>query len=82
MNEPIVAAIPGQPPRRGRLTTDHAMSSYGLPVVVVSGVAYGTAEVSWVDGSPEALAEAARAGYATLGAADSRWPTGYEAMEE
>jgi len=82
MDYPIVAAIAGQPPRRGRLTTEHATSSYGLPVVVVRGVAYGSAEVLWVDGSAEALVEAARAGYTVLSAEESQWPHGYDAMEE
>jgi len=31
--------------RYGVLTTEHAASSYGLPVVVVDGIAYGSAEV-------------------------------------
>lgn len=81
MDYPIVVAMPGQPPRRGQLTTEHPTSSYHIPVVLVRGVSYGSAEVLWVDGSAEARAEAARARYPVLSDHDSRWPTGYEAMD-
>jgi hypothetical protein len=63
METRITVALPGASPRTGMLTTDHATSSYGIPVVVVEGEAYGTAEVLWVNGSPSARREAARAGY-------------------
>lgn len=39
-------------PVRGMLTTDHAASSYGLPVVVIAGTPHGTAEAAVVDRSP------------------------------
>jgi hypothetical protein len=31
--------------KRGHLTTDHAASSYGTPVLVMEGEAYGSADV-------------------------------------
>jgi hypothetical protein len=37
---------------RGEATTDHVASSYGLPVVVVDGVAYGPAEIGPVNMPP------------------------------
>ena len=85
MDYPIVAAVPGQPPQRARLTTDHAMSSYGIPVVVLDAdrsTAYGPGEVFWLDVAPEALEEAAKAGFSTLPPEWSRWPEGYDALEE
>lgn len=39
-------------PVRGLLTTDHAASSYGQPVVAIQGEPYGTAEAAVVDRSP------------------------------
>ncbi len=36
---------PGSPWVRATLTTERAESSYGLPVVVVEGVAYGAGEL-------------------------------------
>lgn len=53
----------GQP---APLATDHPQSSWGLPVVVIDGVAHGSAEVSSLDlgDAPESIREAAsRAGY-------------------
>lgn len=77
----IVAAVPGLPPRRGELTTLHSASSYRQPVVVIRGIAYGTAEVLWLDGAKETRDIASRVGYKTLSDEDSRWPSGYEAVE-
>jgi hypothetical protein len=37
------------------LTTDHAASSYGRPVLVVAGVAYGAADVVTFDFKPDAF---------------------------
>ncbi len=68
-----IAAVPGRPPAAARLTTEHSASSYGQPVVVLDGEAYGTAEVLWIDGSKRARAVAERAGYRTLSDEDSRW---------
>lgn len=39
-------------PVRALLTTDHAASSYRLPVVVIQGEPFGTAEAAVVDRSP------------------------------
>ena len=53
-SESIVVILPADPMktmfnawirRRGRLTTRHSASSYGKPVVVVDGEAYGPADV-------------------------------------
>ena len=82
MDYSIVAAIPGKPPQRARLTTEHVMSRYGIPVVVVGEKAYDPDEVRWLDGSPETLEEAAKAGFSTLPPEWSRWPEGYDALEE
>ncbi len=53
------------------LTTDHPASSYGLPVVVRGGVAYGPAEVgplSVIGEADPVLLDAARAaGYEVAG---------------
>lgn len=52
--------------RPATLTTNHPASSYGLPVVVIDGVAHGSAEVASLDlgDAPETIREAARrAGY-------------------
>ena len=57
----------------GVLTTDHAASSYGLPVLVIGGVAFGSAEAPnaiFVDcdcggaGVAEVVAAGRAAGYA------------------
>lgn len=69
----IIVALPGRPPCAAWLTTDSSNSSYGLPVVVVDGQAYGAAEVLWIDGSTRARKAAEKAGYKTLSDADSRW---------
>ncbi|KKM98466.1 hypothetical protein LCGC14_1157720 [marine sediment metagenome] len=69
----IVVARPGHPPSDGTLTTIHPQSSYGIPVAVVDGVAYGTAEVLWVDSNKEGRAAAAKAGYTVLSDEDSGW---------
>lgn len=48
------------------LTTNHPQSSWGQPVVVIDGVAHGSAEVEALDlgDAPESIREAAsRAGY-------------------
>ncbi|MDP3062099.1 MAG: hypothetical protein Q8O40_02620 [Chloroflexota bacterium] len=86
MDYPIVAAVPGQPPRRARLTIlpqgRTPMSRHGIPVVVVGEKAYDPDEVRWLDGSPEALEEAAKAGFSTLPTEWSRWPEAYDALEE
>lgn len=53
----------GQP---ATLTTNHPQSSWGQPVVVIDGVAHGSAEVEALDlgDAPESIREAAsRAGY-------------------
>jgi len=63
MNYAVTVRFRDGTERRGRLTTAHAASSYGLPVVVVDGQPYGGGEVEVVVGSPEANAEARRAGY-------------------
>lgn len=81
MEHPIIAAVPGYPPRRGELTTEHSASSYGQPIVAIGGMPYGIAEVLWVDGAKETRDIANRVGYKTLSDEDSRWPSGYEAME-
>ncbi len=55
--------------RTAVLTDEHSASRYGQPVVLVDGEpegVRGTAEVLWLDGSPEARAWAQRAGYSTL----------------
>ena len=50
--------------RKGYLTTEHAASSYNIPVCVDSdGQAYGSAEVLLVGGSEKAIEEAAAAGF-------------------
>ncbi|MDP2952590.1 MAG: hypothetical protein Q8O76_04670 [Chloroflexota bacterium] len=85
MDYPVVAVVPGQSPRRARLTTEHPMSRHGLPVVVLDEqrrVAYGPHEVLWLDGSPEALLKAAEDGFSVLPQEWSRWPEAYDALEE
>lgn len=59
----ITVALPGMEPRVGVLAPEPAAPSSGLPVVVLDGQAYGPTEVLWIDGSPWARREAARAGY-------------------
>lgn len=52
------------------LTTNHAASSWGQPVILLDGVPHGSAEVGSLDlgDTPEAVAEAARrAGYEVAG---------------
>lgn len=52
--------------RQATLTTNNPASSHGLPVVVIDGVPYGSAEVTALDlgDVPETIREAAaRAGY-------------------
>lgn len=73
-----VAVIPGRPPTRATLSTEHSQSSYGVPVVVLDDVAYGSAEVLWIDCAPEHREAARRAGYKALSAHDTRWPHGYK----
>lgn len=68
-----IVAIPKRPPCKALLTAEHSASSYGIPVVVVKGTAYGPGEVFWIDGSPEIRAQAAQAGYKVLSDQDSRW---------
>lgn len=55
----------------GMLTTEHAAGSYGQPVVVAGGQAYGPGEVLWIDGGPEVREKAAAAGYPVVSQADS-----------
>ena len=66
-----------------RLTTEHAASSYGQPVLVIdTGDALGTGDVALADyriveATPEELAALERAGYALPFAEDSElWPDG------
>lgn len=52
--------------RPATLTTSHAASSYGLPVVVIEGVPHGAAECESIDLSgapPSIVAAAIHAGY-------------------
>ncbi|MBA7539977.1 hypothetical protein ES705_32266 [subsurface metagenome] len=73
MEHEVVIAVPGKPPGRGILTTARAESSYGIPVAVLEGIAYGSAEVLWIDGSKDTWKAAEQAGYKILSDADSRW---------
>ncbi|MDP3065001.1 MAG: hypothetical protein Q8O40_17625 [Chloroflexota bacterium] len=82
MDYRIVAAVPGQPPRRARLTTEHPMSRHGIPVVVIGERALDPDEILWLDGSPETLEEAAKARFSTLPPEWSRWPSAYDALEK
>ena len=82
MDYPVVATVPGQPPRRARLTTEHPMSRHGIPLVVIGSESYDPGEVLWLDGSPEALEEAAKAGFSVLPPEWSRWPEAYDALKE
>ena len=55
-----------------RLTTDNAASSYGQPVLVIDGMAYGTADaevggIRLVSATADERAELARAGYRLKG---------------
>ena len=51
MKAQITVALPGREPRGGVLTTEHAASRFGLPVVVCDWTVYGSADVLWIDGS-------------------------------
>lgn len=54
---------------RGTLTTQHSASSYGHPVLVVNGVAYGTVEAAVVAAAPtgkDAAEWARETGYVIL----------------
>ena len=73
MEREIVIAVPGKPPGRGILTTARAESSYGIPVAVLDGRAYGFAEVLWIYGPKDTRKAAEKAGYKVLSDADSRW---------
>jgi hypothetical protein len=66
MDEPCTYRLPGDgEDHPGRLTTEHAASSYGLPVVVAEdGTAYGCAEVEEVRvADAHAAVAALNAGY-------------------
>lgn len=63
---PVTVTLPDGTARAGRLTTNSSASSYGQPVVVIAGTAYGSGEVAAIDlgDAPETIARRARdAGY-------------------
>lgn len=63
---PITVTMHDGMTRSGTLTTESPASSYGLPVVVIGGLAYGSGDISDVDAGdvPGGIRDAAtRAGY-------------------
>lgn len=62
----VLSYMAGETDILATLTTDHPASSYGLPVVILDGVAVGPAEcpaIVWAE-SDELIEAARRAGYA------------------
>lgn len=64
---PVTVTLRDGTERDGALTTNSSASSYGQPVVVIDGTAYGPADVVgvwWGDDAPDAIARRALdAGY-------------------
>jgi len=63
---PVTVTMHDGRTRSGTLTTESSASSYGLPVVVIGGMAYGSGDISDVDAGdvPGGIRDAAtRAGY-------------------
>jgi len=46
---PVSVTLPDGSRRDGTLTTDHAASAWGQPVVVIDGQAYGTDDLAAID---------------------------------
>jgi len=57
---------------RGELTTDHNTSSYGIPVFVVGGEAYGSLEAIILSSSARVDDYARNAGYAVVRLAEDK----------
>ena len=65
---PVTVTMRDGTKRSGALTTDNPASSYGQPVVVIDGTAYGSGDVASIslDDAPASISQRARdAGYAT-----------------
>ncbi len=67
---PVTVTMHDGQTQPGTLTTESSASSYGLPVVVIGGMAYGSGDISDIDpgDAPAGIRDAAtRAGYMMRG---------------